>query len=136
MSTLLSKQAGSKESQDKELVFDTRPQRLLDVRVAREVLGFETRELIGDLGDDEAAHHVAWLMRAPDNPVWEPLPRFSTDEKSAHQIMAFVQGHGVKVDLNYNRGWWWLSIEGQDYPKARKRPLAITRAALGFVGEG
>lgn len=116
-----------------QLPVDPRAERLIDVEIAQKVLGFETRELVGAPDEDGVSHHVAWLMKSDDALLWEPLPRFSTDDRAAHLILAFVKGHGVKVDLVQTRGWWCVEIEGVEYPKARQKPMAICRAALGFV---
>jgi hypothetical protein len=112
---------------------DQRPARLLDVEVARDVLGFETRELVGAPEEGQGPQHVAWLMKSTDSPLWEPLPRFSTDERAAHMILAFVKGHGVDVEVLHTRGWCCVQIEGSEYPKARQQEMAICRAALAFV---
>ena len=127
--------AASERVSSRATVLDPREERLVDVRVAREVLGFEARELVGAPEEAGASPtHVAWLMRGEGETLWQPLPRFSTDESAARQILAFVYSHGVDVETVQTRGWWCVEIEGTQYPKARRLAMAICRAALGFVG--
>ncbi|PIE24630.1 MAG: hypothetical protein CSA62_02025 [Planctomycetota bacterium] len=116
-------------------VFDPREERLVDVRIARDVLGFETRELVGAPEfPGGRPSHVAWLMLAEGETLWQPLPCFSTEEGPARQVLAFVYSHGVEVETVRTRGWWCVEIEGVQYPKSRRLSMAICRAALGFVG--
>lgn len=118
--------------------------RELDIRIAREVLGWSIHKQNEEHGWPPIPKHPHISARALEN--LQTVPRSSTDIKAAFEVVASVQKeHGWRFDLlGHEKGYWHAEFFGHPDPQqnsgqrwgdqyASSPALAICAAALQAV---